>query len=269
GWSETVVRPDLREITDASYIDPITDDLVDGNPGVIPADVSNYDIRTELFFNNGDNLTLSAFHKDIVNPIEFFESAASDTTVAREIVNATSAKVSGVEIEALKTLNFLSGIAGDWINRFFVQANLTLQDSELVAGEKADAPTNDVRPLRQRHARLRQRRRPAHGDNGLQRLRRTSLCCRSARRARRLRAALPLPGLHLFVVPHRVHRGEGKAQEHPRRHRGNRAGGHRRVQRAAGQQCVGQLQVGVLTQSTSGKFAIVTITGSAAWGNVS
>ncbi len=147
GWSETVVRPDLREITDASYIDPITDDLVDGNPGVIPADVSNYDIRAELFFNNGDNLTLSAFHKDIVNPIEFFESAASDTTVAREIVNATSAKVSGVEIEALKTLNFLSGIAGDWINRFFVQANLTLQDSELVAGEKADAPTNDVRPL--------------------------------------------------------------------------------------------------------------------------
>ena len=147
GWSETVVRPDLREITDASYIDPITDDLVDGNPGVIPADVSNYDIRAELFFNNGDNLTLSAFHKDIVNPIEFFESAASDTTVAREIVNATSATVSGVEVEALKTLSFLSGVAGDWINMFFVQANLTLQDSELVAGEKADAPTNDVRPL--------------------------------------------------------------------------------------------------------------------------
>ena len=147
GWSETVVRPDLREITDASYIDPITDDLVDGNPGVIPSDVANYDIRAELFFANGDNLTLSAFHKDIVNPIEFFESAASDTTVAREIVNATSAEVSGVEVEALKELSFLSGMVGDWINMFFVQANLTLQDSELVAGEKADAPTNDIRPL--------------------------------------------------------------------------------------------------------------------------
>ena len=147
GWSETVVRPDLREITDASYIDPITDDLVDGNPGVIPSDVANVDIRAELFFSNGDNLTVSAFYKDIVNPIEFFESAASDTTVAREIVNATSAEVSGVEFEALKELSFLSGTVGDWINMFFVQANLTLQDSELVAGEKADAPTNDIRPL--------------------------------------------------------------------------------------------------------------------------
>lgn len=147
GWSETVVRPDLREITDASYIDPITDDLVDGNPGVIPSDVTNYDIRAELFFANGDNLTLSAFHKDIVNPIEFFESAASDTTVAREIVNATTAVVSGVEFEALKEFSFLSGMVGGWINMFFVQANLTLQDSELVAGEKADAPTNDTRPL--------------------------------------------------------------------------------------------------------------------------
>ena len=147
GWSETVVRPDLREITDASYIDPITDDLVDGNPGVIPSDVANYDIRAELYFANGDKLTVSAFYKDIVNPIEFFESAASDTTVAREIVNATSAKVSGVEVEALKELSFLSGMVGDWISMFFLQANLTLQDSELVAGEKADAPTNDVRPL--------------------------------------------------------------------------------------------------------------------------
>ena len=147
GWSETVVRPDLREITDASYIDPITDDLVDGNPGVIPSHVANYDIRAECFFANGDNMTLSVFHKDIVDPIEFFESAASDTTVAREIVNATSAEVSGVEVEALKELGFLSGVVGDWIGMFFVQANVTLQDSELVAGDKADAPTHDVRPL--------------------------------------------------------------------------------------------------------------------------
>jgi len=147
GWSETVVRPDLREITDSSYIDPITDDLVDGNPGVEPSDVTNYDMRAELFFGNGDNLTVSLFAKDVVNPIEFFESAASDTTVAREIVNATSAQVSGIEVEALKSLGFLSRYVGNWVDSFFVQGNATFQASELVAGENADAPTNDVRPL--------------------------------------------------------------------------------------------------------------------------
>ena len=143
GWSETVVRPDLREITDASYIDPITDDLVDGNPGVIPSGMTNYDIRAEWFFDNGDHFTASLFVKDVANPIEFFESAASDTTVAREIVNATSAQVYGMEVEGLKELGFL----GRWAESLFVQGNLTWQDSELVAGDQADAPTNEVRPL--------------------------------------------------------------------------------------------------------------------------
>lgn len=143
GWSETAVRPDLREITDASYIDPITGDLVDGNPGVIPSDVSNYDARAEWFFSNGDNFTVSLFYKDIDNPIEFFESAASDTTIAREIINAESAEVYGVEFEGLKTLGFIGGA----LESFFLQGNFTLQSSELVAGPEADAPTNDVRDM--------------------------------------------------------------------------------------------------------------------------
>ena len=143
GWSETVVRPDLREVTDASYLDPVTDDLVDGNPGVTPADVSNFDLRAEWFFANTDTVTVSLFHKTIHNPIELFESAASDTSVAREIVNAESAEVTGLELEALKELGFL----GQMGESFFVQGNLTIQGSELVAGEQADAPTNEVRPL--------------------------------------------------------------------------------------------------------------------------
>ncbi|HLT92740.1 MAG TPA: TonB-dependent receptor, partial [Woeseiaceae bacterium] len=143
GWSRTTVRPDLREITAASYIDPITDELVRGNPGVVPADVDNYDLRSEWFFGNGDSLTVTLFRKEIVNPIEFFESAASDTTTAREIINAESAEVQGIEIEGLKDLGFL----GAWLDPFFLQGNLTLQESELVAGPRADAPTNPVRGL--------------------------------------------------------------------------------------------------------------------------
>lgn len=143
GFSETTIRPDLREITDASYIDPITDDLIRGNSGVIPADVDNIDIRAEWFFANDDSFTVTLFDKDIANPIEFFESAASDTTVAREIINAESAWVKGVEIEGLKDLSFLGG----FFETLFLQGNLTVQDSELVAGPNADAPTNPVRKL--------------------------------------------------------------------------------------------------------------------------
>ncbi len=143
GWSQTSIRPDLREITDASYVDPITDDLVDGNPGVVPSDVSSYDIRAEWYFSTGDNFTVSLFRKEIDKPIEFFESAASDTTVAREIINADTAEITGVEVELLKELGFL----GDPFDSLFVQGNFTVQDSELVAGPDADAPTNPVREL--------------------------------------------------------------------------------------------------------------------------
>lgn len=143
GYSETAVRPDLREITGSSYIDPITDDLTRGNPGVRPAEVTNYDLRGEWFFGNGDNVTVTFFYKDITDPIEFFESPASDTTVAREILNGESAEVKGVELEGLKELGFLGG----FFDTLFIQGNLTLQDSELVAGSAPDAPTNPVRPL--------------------------------------------------------------------------------------------------------------------------
>ncbi|MBT8068035.1 MAG: TonB-dependent receptor [Gammaproteobacteria bacterium] len=143
GYSETAVRPDLREITDSSYIDPITDDLVRGNPGIVPSEVRNIDLRGEWYFGNGDTVSVTLFDKDITNPIEFFEIPASDTTIAREVVNAAAASITGVEVEGLKALAFLGGI----FETMFVQGNLTLQDSELVAGPNANVPTNPVRSL--------------------------------------------------------------------------------------------------------------------------
>lgn len=142
GFSETTVRPDLREITGAGYIDPITGDLTRGNPGVRPAEVTSYDLRAEWFFGNGDNFTVTLFRKDIDKPIEFFESTASDTTVAREILNATDAFVQGVEIEGLKELGFLGG----FLDTLFVSGNVTIQESELNCFRELDAgglPTAD------------------------------------------------------------------------------------------------------------------------------
>lgn len=143
GYSETSIRPDLREINDATYVDPLTGDLVDGNPGIIPSSVDNFDVRAEWFFDSNDNLTVSVFYKDITNPIELFEAPASDTTILREIVNAESAELTGVEFEGTKNMGFL----GEFWEPFFIQGNVTFLDTELVAGPNADAPTNLKRDL--------------------------------------------------------------------------------------------------------------------------
>ncbi|WP_406827701.1 TonB-dependent receptor domain-containing protein [Microbulbifer sp. ARAS458-1] len=143
GASKTAVRPDLREITDAIYIDPITDEQIQGNPNARPSEITNLDVRGEWYFDNGDNLTISAFYKDIVDPIEFFEFASSDTNIAREIVNAESGEITGIEIEGLKSLGFM----GEVMDSFFLQGNVTVQETELVAGTEADAPTSPVREM--------------------------------------------------------------------------------------------------------------------------
>lgn len=143
-YSETVVRPDLREITETSYQDPINDEfLIFGNQNVVPSDVKNYDLRNEWFFSNGDNLTLSLFYKDITNPIEFFERPASDRKRAAQIQNAQSGEIFGIEAEWLKDMSFL----GDAFAPFFLAGNVTLADSELIAGDLPTPPTNPTRTL--------------------------------------------------------------------------------------------------------------------------
>ena len=49
--------------------------------------------------------------------------------------------MTGVELEGLLRL----GVLGDLGELFFIQGNATIQDSETVAGSRADAPTNQVR----------------------------------------------------------------------------------------------------------------------------
>jgi outer membrane receptor protein involved in Fe transport len=129
-------------VTDASYQDPVTNELVNGNPDVVPSTVENIDLRAEWFFANGNNLTISLFNKEIADPIEYFESPASDTNTARSIVNAAETSIQGLEIDGVLALGFVGG----WAEGCFIQGNVTFQDTETVAGANADAPTNDVRP---------------------------------------------------------------------------------------------------------------------------
>ena len=57
---------------------------MNGNPDVIPSSVENIDLRAEWFFANGNSFTVSVFSKEITDPIEYFESPASDTNTARK-----------------------------------------------------------------------------------------------------------------------------------------------------------------------------------------
>jgi TonB-dependent receptor len=149
GWSETVTRPDLREISPSVFIDPLTEARVRGVPGLKPAELSNFDLRGEWFWANGDNFTLSLFYKDISDPIETVQDAGSDDNIFLTFTNADEAELYGVELEFLKELSFAGRWLGDWVDGFFLQGNLTLSDSELSLDNVAQNLTNAERRLTQ------------------------------------------------------------------------------------------------------------------------
>ena len=148
-WSETVARPDLREISASTYIDPLTEARVRGNPDLTPSDLSNFEIRGEWFWESGDNFTVSLFYKDISDPIETVQGGATEDNILFTFVNAGSADVYGVEFEALKGLGFLS--RGGWTDAFYLAGNVTLSDSEVKIPVAAGVGniTNDKRRLTQ------------------------------------------------------------------------------------------------------------------------
>ncbi|WP_440903639.1 TonB-dependent receptor plug domain-containing protein [Catenovulum sp. SX2] len=140
GYGETVVRPDLREVVPVSYTNPLTDILTRGNVSLVSSTLKNYDMRYELYFDNGDNLALSAFYKDISKPIESV-LRVGDAAYSSTFTNGESGELYGIEAEWLFDL---SGIASG----FFTTGNVTLSDSEVtIAAANAGSLTNATKRM--------------------------------------------------------------------------------------------------------------------------
>jgi len=128
GVSETVVRPDLREVTPVLYVDPLTDFKVIGFSDLASSKLTNLDVRWEWYTYSGASLSVGAFYKDINAPIETVEILGSDGNLLVSFRNAETGHVYGVETEFVKPLDDMFGGA---LNGFFVAGNLTLSDSEI------------------------------------------------------------------------------------------------------------------------------------------
>lgn len=127
-YGETVVRPDLREVSSATYIDPLTEFPIAGTPGIETTKIKNYDFRWEWYREYGNNLSIGLFYKDMESPIESVQSPAQDGPPLIRIANAESGEVYGIEIEFLQGLEIFG--TGIWDN-MFTSGNITISDSEI------------------------------------------------------------------------------------------------------------------------------------------
>lgn len=125
--SQTVSRPELREISPFGYIDFSTGIRITGNPELERSLIQNYDLRYEFFPAAGEIISLSLFYKNFEKPIEqVYAPGQNNPEISFE--NAENgAKNYGIEIEARKNLGFLT----KYLKDFSVNGNLALIDSRV------------------------------------------------------------------------------------------------------------------------------------------
>lgn len=141
-WSETISRPDFRELSPAPFTDPVNDRETVGNPDLLQTNITSYDMRWEYYFSPKENFSAGFFWKELSNPIEkvFVPGPGGLLTFQ----NAEAAEVYGFELELLKNLDFIH----PYFEYFYVGGNYTWSESAVtLTAENLLAQTSASRPL--------------------------------------------------------------------------------------------------------------------------
>ena len=94
-YSQTLNRPEYRELAPFIFYDYVTRLSINGTPELERVKIDNYDCRYEFYPSGGQLLSVSVFQKNIPNPIEFVIQGNSDA----KYINAVGGKIGGIEFE--------------------------------------------------------------------------------------------------------------------------------------------------------------------------
>lgn len=124
--SQTVARPEFREIAPFAFFDFEQLASVSGTPELKRSSILNADLRYELYPNAGELFSLAAFYKNFTDPIELkLDESSGGTRRQYQFQNAKEAKLFGLELELRKSLSFFSP-QSDWLNNFYFNSNASL-----------------------------------------------------------------------------------------------------------------------------------------------
>jgi hypothetical protein len=153
GASETIGRPQFRELAPQQYFDTELDRLFIGNPYLVDTELRNLDLRYEWFFAKGEYFTVAAFHKTMERPVEAVVNEAG-ATLQQTFINAPEATLYGLELDFKKYFDLPIGAEWWGDNRLYVAANYTYSKSEIgvepgdvvypLAGAGAPRPATDL-----------------------------------------------------------------------------------------------------------------------------
>jgi TonB-dependent receptor len=140
--SQTVIRPELRELAALNIFDFELNASVQGNPSLKRTKVTNADLRYELYPRPGETFSLGVFYKHFEDPIESLFEPGIGGASTFNFQNADKAKAYGAELELRKKLDFANGL-----KNFTVQGNFSYIKSKVTdTSFKIDRPLQGQSP---------------------------------------------------------------------------------------------------------------------------
>ncbi|VFA41796.1 catecholate siderophore receptor CirA [Chryseobacterium indologenes] len=109
--SQTVVRPEFREVSPLAYYDFDLGATVIGNKFIERTKITNADLRWEYYPRTGEIFSVAAFYKNFKKPIElYFNQSGVGTSNTFNYLNVDKADAYGIEAEFRKKLDFTSAL---------------------------------------------------------------------------------------------------------------------------------------------------------------
>lgn len=119
--SKTVSRPEFREVSNFSYFDFLRNAQLKGNTKLKRSQITNLDLRYEIYPSKQEVLSASIFYKNFNNPIEqVVLNGSTPSNLILSFENSTSASSYGAEAEIRKNLEFLNSSLENFV--FYINA---------------------------------------------------------------------------------------------------------------------------------------------------
>lgn len=109
--SRTVARPEFRELAPFSFYDFNTSSSVYGNDTLVRTNITNFDVRYEIYPGFNQLFSITGFYKDFQNPIEQIVDASSGAgSRIFTYQNVTQAHNYGIELEYRVKLGYIDSL---------------------------------------------------------------------------------------------------------------------------------------------------------------
>lgn len=137
--SQTIARPQFRELVEQTYFDPESNRRFRGNPFLQDSELINAEARLEYYLGGPRKVSLAGFFKSIDKPIENFLITAPGI-IETSYANAPKAELYGAELDVSYGIDL-----ADWgsffeTKQFLILANYTYTQSSISVGAGDLAP---------------------------------------------------------------------------------------------------------------------------------